>query len=108
MLIRTHAPTPFWLTHGSLWGHLSVVALQALDAADIPFTVPTAAMFVWLDLRKFLPRNPTFEDESALLAHVMSTAKCVLTPGSWRQCSIAALCSLFRVPQPAFRGWLDV
>lgn len=71
--------------------HAEIV--KQLDAANIPYLKSRAAMFVWLDLRKFLPQVPlgggatTTSDnepwarERALTDSLFADAKILFTPG---------------------------
>jgi aspartate/methionine/tyrosine aminotransferase len=61
---------------------------EALDAAGIPYLPATAGLFVYLDLRSFLP-EPTFEAERALSDRIFTEARVHLTPGA-----------AFHTPQP--------
>lgn len=54
---------------------------EALDAAGIPYLPATAGLFVYLDLRSFLP-EPTFEAERALSDRIFTEARVHLTPGA--------------------------
>jgi 1-aminocyclopropane-1-carboxylate synthase 1/2/6 len=54
---------------------------EALDAAGIPYLPATAGLFVYLDLRPFLP-EPTFEAERALADRIFTEAHLHLTPGA--------------------------
>eukprot|EP01043_Picozoa_sp_COSAG02_P089323 COSAG02_NODE_26313_length_635_cov_1.518657_1_plen_62_part_10 len=39
---------------------------SALTAAGVPFLEGGASMFLWVDMRRALPPNPTWADERAL------------------------------------------
>ncbi len=54
---------------------------EALDAAGIAYLPATAGLFVYLDLRPFLP-EPTFEAERALADQIFTEARVHLTPGA--------------------------
>jgi aspartate/methionine/tyrosine aminotransferase len=54
---------------------------EALDAAGIPYLPATAGLFVYLDLRGFLP-EPTFEAERALADRIFTEANLHLSPGA--------------------------
>ena len=54
---------------------------ERIDASVIEI-VPTSGMFVYFNLRKYLPEiQPTYEDEHRLWNHIYTEAKVVLTPG---------------------------
>jgi 1-aminocyclopropane-1-carboxylate synthase len=53
---------------------------SALTAVDIPFVPAQAGMFVWIDLRRWLP-EPTWEGEWTLFSQLANEAHVVLTPG---------------------------
>ena len=52
-----------------------------LTEAGIPFTPAVAGMFVWVDLRQWLPQQ-SWEGEAALWKRVCDSCKVILTPGS--------------------------
>lgn len=52
----------------------------ALEQGGIPFLPAVGGMFVWVDLRRWLP-EPTWEAELALWQRICNDAKVVLTPG---------------------------
>ena len=54
---------------------------EALDAAGITYLPATAGLFVYLDLRPFLP-EATFEAERALCDQIFTEARVHLTPGA--------------------------
>lgn len=54
---------------------------EALGAAGIPYLPATAGLFVYLDLRSFLP-EPTFEAEAALATRLFTEARLHLPPGA--------------------------
>ncbi|QNE18436.1 aminotransferase class I/II-fold pyridoxal phosphate-dependent enzyme [Kribbella qitaiheensis] len=67
---------------------------EALDAAGLSYLPATAGLFLYLDLRQFLP-EPTFEAESTLATRIFTDARLHLpagatfhtpTPGYYRLC----------------------
>ena len=52
----------------------------ALDAAGVPYLPGGASMFLWVDLRRALPADPSWSDERELFDS-MCEAGIVLTPG---------------------------
>lgn len=54
---------------------------SGLEAAGIPFTPAVAAMFVWVDMRQWLPEQ-SWEGEAELWQRVCDKCKIILTPGS--------------------------
>ena len=52
----------------------------ALDAAGVPYLPGGASMFLWVDLRRALPADPSWSDERELFDN-MCEAGIVLTPG---------------------------
>ncbi|KAI7841266.1 hypothetical protein COHA_005039 [Chlorella ohadii] len=52
----------------------------ALEAEGIPFTPAVSGMFVWVDLRRWLP-EPTWEAEEEFWRNVCDRCKVILTPG---------------------------
>ncbi|MEU0094314.1 aminotransferase class I/II-fold pyridoxal phosphate-dependent enzyme [Kribbella sp. NPDC006257] len=54
---------------------------EALDAAGIPYLPATAGLFLYLDLRGFLP-EPTFEAERTLATRIFTEARLHLAPGA--------------------------
>ena len=52
-----------------------------LESAGIPFIPAVAAMFVWIDMRQWLPEN-SWEGEAQLWERVCDKCRVILTPGS--------------------------
>lgn len=56
------------------------VLSENLDTASIPHVTARAGMFVWVDLRRWLP-TATWQAEAALWQKLCNDAKVILTPG---------------------------
>ncbi|KAL6766393.1 hypothetical protein ACKKBG_A35855 [Auxenochlorella protothecoides x Auxenochlorella symbiontica] len=70
-----------WVAENQRQLALSYSAFSAaLTEAGIPFTPATSAMFVWLDLRKWLPKQG-WEGEAALWQRICDEARVVVTTG---------------------------
>ena len=52
-----------------------------LDKYQVPYLPPTAGLFVWMDLSRFLPQNDTPDPERALYLSLISDYGLLLTPG---------------------------
>lgn len=57
------------------------VLVAALEVEKIPFVPAVAGMFVWLDLRKWLPEPKTWESERKFWQLVCDDCHIILTPG---------------------------
>ena len=70
-----------------------------LRKAEIPFQAAEAGMFVWIDLRKWLPSS-TWEAEKVLWDRICQESKVILTPGE-----------ACHAPEPGFfrvcYAWMD-
>jgi len=57
---------------------------SVLDDCGIPYLLPTAGLFVWIDLSSFLPTDPSLsvsEKERKLYLHLVKEVGLLLTPG---------------------------
>lgn len=53
---------------------------EALDEVQVPYLRPSAGMFMWVDLSKYLTEN-TWAGEEALFLAMKEEARVLLTPG---------------------------
>jgi aspartate/methionine/tyrosine aminotransferase len=56
-----------------------------LEEHAIPFIKPTAAFFIWVDLRKWMPVNPTHDDEMDLWRDFLADSL-LISPGCAFHC----------------------
>ncbi|EFN53200.1 hypothetical protein CHLNCDRAFT_137035 [Chlorella variabilis] len=57
------------------------VLAEALEEEKIPYVPAVAGMFVWIDLRKWLPEKKDWEAERKFWQRVCDDCKIILTPG---------------------------